>query len=212
MKSAFVAFMLCSACALHSQVFQAGDVILSAGNGASIFHQHLSDSAGYYEHDTVAGLNLCFRAEYGISTHFGIAASYSVSGLISETFLLDAQCSMMELGIGLNYHLPIANDWIDVQGEIGTGFGRFYYILHNTLTPTSKHQSLAVYAGFHPRIYFTKKHHLGGYPYYRYSMQFGSGYSRDATSPSHNYDVQTFGHTFGMGFFYRFGTITNNPG
>lgn len=198
---------------MHAQVFQPGDFVLNAGNGAAVFHLHASDTAGYdKDFNGVGGINLNFRGEFGVAPWLGFSMSVSHTSLITQTFFSDDICNLTEIAPGINYHVPWKNRWIDLQGEIGAGYLRYFFDSNGGLFVRTSMTCLTFFAGIHPRLYFTRKQRFGGYAYYRFSAFTGGGETTDKFTSTYKYDVDGSGHTFGLGLFYRFGKPrTNEP-
>lgn len=188
-----------------AQCFNARDFVLSVGHsGAGVTKFTANDSAGYRTQHEEGGFNFYLRGEYGLSPWLSVNLSVSLTPLITQTlFDEDATCYIYDAGPGLGYHIPWKNRWIDLEGDAGIGYTRFFQ--SDLGEEKIDIKAISVFGDFHPRVYFTKKQRLGGFLYYRFNLYSGSGEVAKTGFQRRLVDVQGYTHAFGIGWFYRFG-------
>lgn len=172
-----------------------------------IFNPNAPTSIGYNEGiSDMGGINYSLSAEYGVLPWLGFGVNISHTTFLMHTFLTDDISNLLEVAPEIGYHIPWKNKWMDVKGELGAGYSRYYFDSKGGLFVRTTITGLAIFFGTNLRVFYTQKQRLGSYVYYRVSGLWGTGTTRDQLISQYEYQVNVTSHTFGLGIFYRFGT------
>jgi len=207
MRKYLMILCFCSPVVLPAQVFQPRDLIVSLGYGSYRGSFTATDTAGYSAGWGFSGKQFPLRIEYGISERLSVSVSLSYMSWGDRYFNRFVKHNIIEVGPGINYHLPWDVKRTDFAGEITGGLVRYNFRDYDTSNFSSQATGIFIRTGISPRIYFTKLFRFGALVYYRFSYSWMNGKENDHVNPQWEYGLQGYSHAYGIGLFYRFGSL-----